>query len=94
LGGEEFAVLLPAINSDASRIAAEKLRLSIEGKEVKAGAVSFIITVSIDIASWTAGDVSGDLVHAHADHALYAAKKSGRNCPKWVPHATGAAASS
>ena len=79
-GGDEFAVLLPATDIAAARGVAEKLRPAIESNAVQAGAVSFSLTVSIGIASWAAGDVSGDFVLAQADRALYAAKEAGRNC--------------
>ena len=73
-------VLLAATDIDAARVVAEKLRVAVESKDIQAGAVSFSLTVSIGLASWTAGDVSGDPVLAEADHALYAAKEAGRNC--------------
>jgi diguanylate cyclase (GGDEF)-like protein len=88
-GGDEFVVLLPATDIDAAGVAAEKLRLAVESNAVRVGTVSFSLTVSIGLASWTAGDVSGDLVLAEADRALYAAKEAGRNCTCLASRSTG-----
>jgi diguanylate cyclase (GGDEF)-like protein len=82
-------VLLPATDSDGARVIAETLRLAVEGNAVQAGAASISMTVSIGIAAWTAGDVSGNLVLAESDHALYAAKSAGRNCIRLAPRSTG-----
>ena len=73
-------MLLPATDIDAAGVVAEKLRLAVESTAIQAGAVSFFLTVSIGMASWTSEDDSGDFVLAQADRALYAAKEAGRNC--------------
>ena len=78
LGGEEFAVLFPAKDSEAMQALAEALRSAIE---LSADAASVYdmpdITISI-------GGVMGEgqLMHvafSDADHALYRAKEVGRN---------------
>ena len=88
-GGDEFVVLLPATHIDAAGVAAEKLRLAVESNAVRVGTVSFSLTVSIGLASWTAVNVTGDLVLAEADRALYAAKEAGRNCTCLASRSTG-----
>lgn len=77
-GGEEFVMLLPAINMDNAAILAEKLRNSIEELEIEnIGKV----TASFGVTQIRAVD---DLKSAvgRADKALYDAKNSGRNCVK------------
>ncbi len=79
-GGEEFAIILRAIEIDAAQLTAERLRklventpIGIDGKEQRA-------TVSIGLASYptTPCKTLEDLVEA-ADKALYRAKNGGRN---------------
>ncbi|MCW8060549.1 GGDEF domain-containing protein [Agrobacterium tumefaciens] len=79
LGGEEFAVLLPDTSLDEAIAAADKMRRAFaaelwprngEGSEFTA---SFGVTLAEDAeVLWTTFE--------RADHFLYAAKRSGRNC--------------
>lgn len=81
LGGEEFALLLPATSLAGARVIAERLRQSVQDEDsvrTKAGdAVRF--TVSIGVAALTAQDADFDSLLQRADRALYLAKDSGRN---------------
>lgn len=80
LGGEEFAILLPHTGrTDAIRFA-ERLRRQVELMRLPETATdpSFGITTSIGIATTVKGISGGELL-AHADTALYAAKRLGRN---------------
>lgn len=80
-GGEEFAMVLPDTSLQAAAAIAERLRLSIQSREVvqrSTGARLGRITVSIGLAEWQAGDSERALVE-RADACLYAAKKAGRN---------------
>ena len=82
LGGDEFAVLMPhASQSDAEHLAERIVRrisqtpLPLEGQTVR-------LTTSLGIAHFpTHADNPGDLV-AHADAAMYQAKRSGKN--RWM----------
>jgi diguanylate cyclase (GGDEF)-like protein len=88
LGGEEFAVLLPAIGVpgiglDTCGDVAERLRAAVAALELPhlAGDPGGIVTVSCGAASVTVGeDMSAEDLFAAADAALYAAKRAGRNC--------------
>ena len=77
-GGEEFIIILPGANiSDAKRRAEI---LCYEFSLVRVGPASLTSTISIGLAVYPQnGDSVDRLLHA-ADHALYAAKTSGRNC--------------
>jgi diguanylate cyclase (GGDEF)-like protein len=79
LGGEEFAAILPATNLQAAAVAAERVREAFEiaAKEVDGLPVGG--TVSIGAAATDDPDSDMDALLAVADHALYAAKASGRN---------------
>jgi len=79
-GGEEFAVIMPETGVDAARNVAERIRaglaslplLSINGREL-------MMTVSAGIATFPRDAGTEDDLIAAADHALYAAKVSGRD---------------
>lgn len=79
-GGEEFVLILPHMNSSEARVAAEKLRrtveeevFSVEGKELQ-------VTISLGVADncYESLYTGKRLIHL-ADMALYQAKDGGRN---------------
>ena len=80
-GGEEFATILWATDSAGAKEIAERMRsaiadLSIPHAETLIGKV----TVSIGAASIKPTTGDSDSLLVAADHALYAAKASGRDC--------------
>jgi diguanylate cyclase (GGDEF)-like protein len=76
-GGEEFAVLLPALSSTEALAVAEKIRLKVELWSDDPQAT----TVSIGVASMMpAATVDWSELISAADKALYVAKAQGRNC--------------
>lgn len=77
-GGEELAVILPNTNQDSACMVYERFRKKVEEYCFKHGSDQFQITVSIGIASSNDSESPKDLI-AHADHALYQAKTTGRN---------------
>jgi two-component system, cell cycle response regulator len=79
-GGEEFVVVLPGTESEDAALAAERLRLAVEGLPFALSpGVKSRITVSIGVACCRELPVTPEaLLHA-ADEALYAAKRAGRN---------------
>jgi len=77
-GGEEFVILLPAVNLEQAFKSAEKIRVYIE--ELKIDFVSKI-TASFGVTKIDKGDNMQDVID-RADKALYLAKHSGRNCVK------------
>lgn len=82
-GGEEFLAVLPQIDLEAARAAAERLRQSLEGHCLRLPSGREVrITASFGVASREelgATDPS-DLLVSLADRRLYEAKAAGRNC--------------
>lgn len=79
LGGEEFAVLLPGHDVTGAVAVAERLRNIIASAPVKGELVSHAVTISVGGCCATTSQSSIDALLLHADHALYAAKRAGRN---------------
>jgi diguanylate cyclase (GGDEF)-like protein len=78
LGGEEFAIFLPGVGSAGVLAVAERLRALVEARPLEGPRRSVPMTVSIGIATATAGDTA-QAVLQRADAAMYAAKERGRN---------------
>lgn len=81
VGGEEFAVLLHGTDSGGGQAVAERIRKAIETARMPIpGGRHVEITVSVGLAGTDLIPAkSPDELFAHADRALYTAKKSGRN---------------
>jgi diguanylate cyclase (GGDEF)-like protein len=91
-GGEEFVILLPEETLEHARLTAERIRASIGEMVIKAqDGKTFQATLSIGVAVHdfscdreTPGDrhglhTRGEQLIAQADHAMYEAKRAGRN---------------
>ncbi|WP_231716706.1 GGDEF domain-containing protein [Burkholderia ubonensis] len=78
IGGEEFAVLLPATGLDDARRFAERLRNAAIAQPVATVAGPCIYSISGGLAAWRSGETL-DHLSRRADTALYEAKRSGRN---------------
>jgi diguanylate cyclase (GGDEF)-like protein len=83
-GGEEFALILPETPRPVGASIAETIRLAIAKKSIACGKHDIQATVSIGVATYEPKSMMTDLSHLikAADMAVYAAKKSGRNCVK------------
>ncbi len=79
LGGEEFAVLLPATGLSAARELAERLRASIAALEVVHDNKKIHISCSFGVTASANGTASLDQLLNSADLATYRAKAGGRN---------------
>jgi diguanylate cyclase (GGDEF)-like protein len=75
-GGEEFVVLIPAADSAAALIVAERLRLAVSDGPV--GDVAITISCGVGVSTPTAV-FDRHAVFEAADASLYAAKRGGRN---------------
>jgi len=76
IGGDEFAVLLPATSSHGAGVILERLRA-----QVAAGAGAEAVGVTLSIGAVTSVDGRADLdaLLQQADRVMYAAKASGKN---------------
>jgi two-component system cell cycle response regulator len=77
-GGEEFAVILPSITRDITYTVYERFRKVVAEQLFEYESKQFHVTVSIGIAFSNDAELINDLL-AHADQALYQAKKTNRN---------------
>jgi diguanylate cyclase (GGDEF)-like protein len=79
LGGEEFAILLPAIPPEEAERMAERLVALVAGSPVIYRDRPIGMTVSIGLTMAISADRSLEQIIMRADDALYRAKASGRN---------------
>ncbi len=76
MGGEEFNILLPGVDSQGGMIAAERIRKAIESRKID---VIGNVTASIGVATYLEhSDNVNDLMEL-TDQAMYLSKKNGRN---------------
>ena len=76
MGGEEFNVLLPSIDSKGAMIAAERIRKTIETEEIE---TIGHITASIGVATFIEHSDNIDEIMELTDQAMYLSKHNGRN---------------
>jgi diguanylate cyclase (GGDEF)-like protein len=79
LGGEEFALVLPAIASEGAAAVAERLRAHIANHKVVYASQQIRMTISIGVMMLGGSDRTIEQLLAHADALLYAAKHAGRD---------------
>ena len=77
-GGEEMAVILPYTSTEMAIVIAKKILQCVTSENIEHSYSTHnkLLTVSIGISSTVTGS---DALLAHADKALYQAKKNGRN---------------
>ena len=79
-GGDEFVILLPGSNSRQSRQIAERLVEKMVSQVIVTGNGDLSVTFSMGIADLKqTKDSTLEMLLAHADQALYAAKQAGRS---------------
>jgi diguanylate cyclase (GGDEF)-like protein len=74
-GGEEFAVVMEGAGEADAAGTAERLRAAVAHGDFQ----GLPVTVSIGVAEWRHGGGTVEATLGHADQALYAAKRAGRN---------------
>ncbi len=93
VGGEEFAVLIPAITLDEARQLAERIRATVAASRIRRKGQEDVITrvtISLGVAEFQAGDSPTALLD-RADAALYASKTGGRDRVSVSPKPAGVA---
>ena len=76
LGGEEFSVLLPGVDSSGAMIAAERIRAAIEAQELE---TIGHITASVGVGTFPEHSIKLDELLDMTDQAMYKSKINGRN---------------
>jgi diguanylate cyclase (GGDEF)-like protein len=80
-GGDEFCVVLPASTLREGAMIARRIVTVCREDAGQCVGADIPVSVSIGVAQWTAEmGAFPDLLIAAADHALYDAKKNGRDC--------------
>ncbi len=79
-GGEEFAVLLPGVDAAGAAVVAERLHAAVAAIHMAHDGRAVPLTCSIGVHSVknVAASTAAQVI-SHADQALYAAKRQGRN---------------
>ena len=78
VGGEEFSVVWPASSAELAQALGRRICDAI-AMQVFAAPIDRQITASVGV-SWSPAGTSFETAYGHADEALYAAKRAGRNC--------------
>ena len=80
-GGEEFCIVLPGATPEEALAVAERIRIDIEdnARGGVRGTEVMPITASFGLATLALGAATLEELIDHADQALYASKKAGRN---------------
>ncbi|MBS0445504.1 MAG: diguanylate cyclase [Proteobacteria bacterium] len=84
LGGEEFVVILPAADRLHALRLAEEARRAVAALDATRWLRDRGVTISIGATAYMHQDDLGAILR-RADEALYEAKRSGRNCVRWMP---------
>jgi len=77
-GGEEFSLILSNTDSKSAHLLAERIRLAAFSLICSDGKLNYGFSISLGVAQLNRGE-QGSSLFDRADHALYQAKKSGRN---------------
>ena len=79
IGGEEFVVVLRDVGLDGAVVCAERVRSLVEGAAFEHDGARIPVTISVGVAALRGADVTAAALLADADHAVYEAKRAGRN---------------
>lgn len=77
-GGEEFVLILPDCSQEAATFKAQQICDSLRLLDIATSGTSIRVTASFGVAASASGETAATLFQA-ADHAVYTAKRQGRN---------------
>lgn len=80
LGGDEFAVVAPGVDRAGAEVMAERVLQALSSLSFEFDGRRFGLTISLGIALLPEHASGVDELVAHADAAMYQAKRSGKNC--------------
>lgn len=78
-GGEELSIVLPETDKEQAGLVAERIRQTIESKQVSIYDERLGVTISIGISTFPKDSPDAEDLIDCADQALYLAKQTGRN---------------
>jgi diguanylate cyclase (GGDEF)-like protein len=81
-GGEEFGLVLPGTDASGAHRLVDDIRKAVQAAEVSTEAgerVRVTVSAGVAVAGPAESDIDAERLYGHADKALYAAKRSGRN---------------
>ncbi len=79
MGGEEFLLLMPGMPREAASARLDRLRQRITEAGLALQVAGLEVTASIGLAQWRPGEDDLAALLRRADHAMYVAKRAGRN---------------
>lgn len=77
-GGEEFVILLPAINANLLKTISQRVRIFIQRSFIMTGTTKISVTASLGATMGSPDDTPESIVQ-RADNLMYASKEAGRN---------------
>jgi diguanylate cyclase (GGDEF)-like protein len=84
-GGEEFMMVLPGLAPEEAETCAEEMRNCVSAEPFFLNRVVFPVTISVGVSWWDSRSDTVESLVDRTDHALYEAKRSGRNCVVFAP---------
>jgi diguanylate cyclase (GGDEF)-like protein len=78
-GGEEFILILPDTDIEHARLVAERMRETLEQETISRNGILLTVTATFAMTEVRAEDADIQECIRRADHALYEAKRAGRN---------------
>jgi two-component system, cell cycle response regulator len=77
-GGEEFVLIMPQTGATQALATATRIQQTLQQEPIAIGGTSVRQTVSIGVATWDNRETP-DALESRADHAMYRAKRLGRD---------------